>query len=209
MFILEKLKSIGFYIAVGLIAGLSWYGYYATKSAVENKKNAERHEENSEYYQRLLSGEKNNNTALRLTVEELENSNDSIIIEMRKIKGKKGGIGKTKPGDVISGGTIGIDTGVTISINNPKKFELDTVVKFNDMTESHIKIDSTGLTNKLNIKSGFYFEVGARLEYKNKRKNWLDRLVHLDYKKKAVPKYYYKFNNDIIKQDDLRVIVVE
>ena len=209
MFILEKIKSIASYIIVGLIAGLSWYGYYATKSAVENKKNAERQKENSEYYQRLLSGEKGNNTALRLTVEELENSNDSMIIEMRKIKGKKGGIGKARPGDVISGGTIGIDTGVTISIVNPKKFELDTVVKFNDMTESHIKIDSAGLTNRLNIKSGFYFEVGARLEYKNKRKNWLDRLVHLDYKKKAVPKYYYKFNNDIIKQDDLRVIVIE
>ena len=113
------------------------------------------------------------------------------------------------PGDVISVGTIWIDTGIRISIVNPKKFELDTVVKFNDMTESHIKIDSAGLTNRLNIKSGFYFEVGARLEYKNKRKNWLDRLAHLDYKKKAVPKYYYKFNNDIIKQDDLRVIVIE
>ena len=209
MFTLEKLKSIGFYVAVGLIAGLSWYGYYATKSAVENKKQAERQKENSEYYQKLLSGEKNNNTALRLTVEELENSNDSIIIEMRKIKGKNGGIGKTKPGDVISGGTIGVDTVTTISINNPKAFELDTVVKFNNMTESHIKIDSTGLTNRLKIKSGFYFEVGARLEYKNERKNWLDRLVHLDYKKKAVPKYYYKFNNDIIKQEDFRVIVVE
>ena len=68
MFILEKIKSIASYIIVGLIAGLSWYGYYATKSAVENKKNAERQKENSEYYQRLLSGEKGNNTALRLTV---------------------------------------------------------------------------------------------------------------------------------------------
>lgn len=207
--LINKIKSIGYYVAVISIVGLSWYGYYATKLAQDRLHEAERNKNNMEYYRDLYSGEKSKNNALILTVDELNNSYDSIIVEMRKIKGKKGGIGANKPGDIITGGTVSVDTGKTISIVNPKKFELDTTIVFNEMTESYIKIDSLGLTNKLKVKSGFYFEVGSRLEYKNDRKNWLDRLIHLDYKKKAVTKYFYKFNNDIIKQDDLRVIVVD
>lgn len=209
MSIIEKIKSIGYYFVVALIVGLSWYGYYATNLAEERLRESERNENNKEYYKSLYLKGKDNGNALQLRVDELENTNDSIIKEMLKIKGKKGGIGKSKPGDIVSGGTISVDTGKTISIVNPKKFELDTTIVFNNMTESRIKIDSIGLTNELKIKSGFYFEVGSRLVYKNERKNWFDRLIHLDYKKKAVTKYFYKFNNDVIKQDDLRVIVLD
>ena len=205
----SNIKNILSVAAIAAIIALSGYAYILKGVSEKNKADALRHESNSEFYQGQLSAEASKNIALRLTVEELENSKDSVLVEMNKLKKKKGGIGKSKPGDILIGSTGSIDVEGEIKIPNTAKFKLDTVIIFNRMTKSYIKIDSTSVKNRLDIDFGIFFNIGSRLAYKNERKNWFDRLMHLDYKKKAVIKYEYEFTNEAIKPSDIRVVVVE
>lgn len=206
---ISKVKIIIGVAAIALAMALSGYIYVLNSAINKYKWEAIKYEQNSKFYEDQFSKEQGRNIALQLTVDELADSKDSIIIEMNKFKRKYKAWKKDKPGDVniTAGATINVSD--TLPIENKDNFKLDTVVVFNDMTKSYIKIDSLGLQNSLDIGFKLDFVIGTRLEYKNERKNWLDRLVHLDYKRMSVVRYNYEFTNDAIKPKDIRVIVVD
>ena len=205
---ITRTKIIVYSILALSFISMSCYTYILDKNMNKYKIEAERQSSNVEFYEGKFSKEKEKNIALRLTIDELNNSKDSIINELAKFKKKKK-IKTEKPGDtyVHVGGDI--DVSDTSKIKNDVGFKLDTTIVFNEQTKSHIKIDSTGLVNSLDINFGMNFSINGVLVYKNKRKNWFDRLVHLDYKKKPEIKYNYEFTNDAIKPKDIRVVVLE
>ena len=205
---ITKTKIIAYSILVLSFISLSGYTYILNKNMNKYKSEAERQSNNVEFYEGKFSKEKEKNIALKLTIDELNNSKDSIVNELAKFKKKKK-IKTEKPGDTYIHVGGDIDTSDTIYIENEHGFKIDTTVVFNEQTKSHIKIDSTGLVNSLDIDFGMNFSINGDLVYKNERKNWFDRLVHLDYKKKPEIKYNYEFTNDAIKPKDIRVVVIE
>lgn len=195
-------------ILIVTILGLVLSNGLLFKKMQEYKFDSYMYMDNMRTYEMLDSVSRTENNALRLKLSDLRHSNDSLVVELIKTQ-KSLKRAENKPGDVlmISHSSIGkIDT---VFIENKPDFHLDTVVSFNEKTKSYIKIDSNRLINKLDIKFNTYFSVYPRREYLNKRKNFFCRLIHFDFKRTTRVKYDYSFDNDAIKPEDVRVIVIE
>ena len=202
-----KIKAVLFAVAMAALLSINAYIYYLNYNIEKYKSEVSIYKHNADFYEGQLSKAEEEKKVLQLSIKEIENSKDSAMKVIAKLRKENSINGKNKPGDLHVYGSGNVDIVKTIVIDNTKKIELDTVVVFNEKTKSHIKIDSTGLTNKLDIDFGIYFVIGERREYVNARKNWFDRFIHFDYKKETVIRYNYKFTNDAMKPEDVRVII--
>ena len=78
-------------------------------------------------------------------------------------------------------------------------------ILFNNLTKVHYNIDNDSIRIRLDIHNSQYLYIYKKREYKNK-KNFFQRLFTLDWKK--VTKYKYKIvnTNELIKEDEVRII---
>lgn len=195
-------------ILIIIAIALSSLNIFTFKKMQQYKADAYMYLDNMRTYETMDSISKTENTALRLKLSDLRHSNDSLVVELIKTQ-KSLKRAQNKPGDVLMLSHSSISKTDTVFIENNKDFKLDTVVSFNEKTRSYIKIDSNRLVNKLDIKFNTYFSVYPRREYLNKRKNFFCRLIHFDFKRTTRVKYDYSFDNEAIKPEGVRVIVIE
>lgn len=171
-----------------------------------NKKNKEidRLFNNVKAYEQLATENKKLNTVLQLTVNELNNSKDSLIQQVEqarkelKVKNKN-----LQQAQVIN--TVIRDT-VTKVITVDKNFNEE--LKINPLTTIKVTRTDSILTAKIDITNQQILFIEEKKEYKNKYKNGWIRFWHFDWKKIKIRKYQIFNSNPIIKITDTRIIEV-
>lgn len=155
------------------------------------------------YYQSLSDSTVQSNRILQLTIDDITNSNDSLIKEI-ELRRKQLNIKKKEVQQAtIQSQTINVDT--TIIVHNDD-FTID--IKPNELTSILISRKDSILSAKLEINNSQTIFITQKKEYKRKYKNWLTRLLHLDFKKINSRQYQIVNSNDLIKTKDVRIIEI-
>lgn len=206
MKIVASRKSL-FQAILSLCVGLLlWFGITTYKTNKKLSESLEMAQNNVEAYQELVNDSQQASNVLRLTVEQLQNSKDSVIQQLDSVRKEL----KIKPKQLRTAATqnqvinvIG-SKGVRGDILIKDTIYTDSI-KYNDLTKVYYTIGKDTVSIGLDIKNTQYLYVYKQREYKNK-KNFFKRLFTLDFKK--VDKYKYKIinTNDLLKSEDVRIV---
>ena len=191
------------WLSVGLLLLFSITTYKQNKKLSES---LEMSQNNVEAYQELYNDSQQASNVLKLTVEQLQNSKDSVIQKLDSVRKEL----KIKPKQVKTAAT---QTQV-INVIKSKGVKGDILVKdtiytdsiqYNPLTTVHYTIGKDTVSIGLNVENTQYLYIYTTKEYKNK-KNFIKRLFTLDFKK--IKKYKYKIvnTNDLLKNDDVRIV---
>lgn len=190
-------------LSVGLLLSFSINTYKQNKKLSES---LEQSQNNVEAYQELYNDSQQASSVLKLTIDQLQNSKDSVIQKLDSVRKEL----KLKPKQIKTAAT---QTQVINVIKN-KGVKGDILVKdtiytdsiqYNPLTTVHYTIGKDTVSIGLNVENTQYLYIYTTKEYKNK-KNFIKRLFTLDFKK--VKKYKYKIvnTNDLLKNDDVRIV---
>ncbi len=159
---------------------------------------------NIEYYQEQNDSIENNNKLLVLTINDLQFSKDSVIRQLYDTKKKLKIKDKQLKAAYNQKQEIKVDT--TIVVKEP---EFDKIIKPNALTSVRIiKKDST-LQTIIDIQNTQCLYLSCNRIYKRKYKNWFNRLLHFDFKKKNDYRYQIVNSNKLINITDTRLVKVE
>lgn len=159
---------------------------------------------NLEIYQGILQGEQDENRVLKLSIEDFKQSKDSLITELSKTKDQLK-IKDKKLKEVIGMSTVLTDTLIkTIPVDRDFSVELQS----NPLTTIKINRADTVLTCIPEIYNHQDLFITEDKVYRNKYKNWFQRLIHFDFKKDKVETYKIINSNDLIRVLDTRVIKI-
>ena len=191
------------WLSVGLLLLFSITTYKQNKKLSES---LEMSQNNVEAYQELYNDSQQASNVLKLTVEQLQNSKDSVIQKLDSVRKEL----KIKPKQVKTAAT---QTQV-INVIKSKGVKGDILVKdtiytdsiqYNPLTTVHYTIGKDTVSIGLNVENTQYLYIYTTKEYKNK-KNFIKRLFTLDFKKLKKYKYNIVNTNDILKNDDVRIV---
>ena len=165
---------------------------------------------NIEAYQGSLNGSQQANNVLRLTVDDLQTQNDILVHKLDSVRQKL----KIKPKNLHTAATQTQVINVSQSgqlpdsiINTIKDSIHNDSIKFNDLTTVYYQLNKDSITIGLDIRNTQYLYVFKDRHYKNK-KNFIQRLFTLDFKKVNTYKYSIINTNDLIDTDSVRVVEI-
>ncbi len=175
----------------------------------QNKKlsqSLETAQNNIEAYQGLLSDSQQASNVLKLTVEQLQNSNDSVLHKLDSVRNEL----KIKPKQLHTAATqtqvlnvIG-SKGVGGNIIVKDSIYTDSIL-YNPLTKVKYTIGNDTVNIAIDLQNEQYLYVYTKREYKNK-KNFFKRLFTLDFKKVTKYKYNIVNTNDLLKSKDVRIV---
>lgn len=175
----------------------------------QNKKlsqNLETAQNNIEAYQGLLSDSQQASNVLKLTVEQLQNSKDSVLHKLDSVRKEL----KIKPKQIHTAATqtqvlnvIG-SKGVGGNIIVKDSIYTDSIL-YNPLTKVKYTIGNDTVNISIDLRNEQYLYVYTKREYKNK-KNFFKRLFTLDFKKVTKYKYNIVNTNDLLKSKDVRIV---
>ena len=175
----------------------------------QNKKlsqSLETAQNNIEAYQGLLSDSQQASNVLKLTVEQLQNSNDSVLHKLDSVRNEL----KIKPKQLHTAATqtqvlnvIG-SKGVGGNIIVKNSIYTDSIL-YNPLTKVKYTIGNDTVNIAIDLQNEQYLYVYTKREYKNK-KNFFKRLFTLDFKKVTKYKYNIVNTNDLLKSKDVRIV---
>ena len=175
----------------------------------QNKKlsqSLETAQNNIEAYQGLLSDSQQASNVLKLTVEQLQNSNDSVLHKLDSVRNEL----KIKPKQLHTAATqtqvlnvIG-SKGVGGNIIVKDSIYTDSIL-YNPLTKVKYTIGNDTVNIAIDLRNEQYLYVYTKREYKNK-KNFFKRLFTLDFKKVTKYKYNIVNTNDLLKSKDVRIV---
>lgn len=188
---------------------LSW-GIILHKQNKMLSESLERAQNNIEAYQGSLQGSQQANNVLQLTVDELQNQNDILVQRIDSVRDKL----KIKPKQLHTAATqtqvinVNYSNEIKDSAITVKDSIYSDILKLNDLTTITYTITKDSINVGLDIANTQYLYVFTDRHYKNK-KNFLQRLFTLDFKKVNSYRYQIINTNDIIKTDSVRVIEIK
>lgn len=183
---------------------------------LKNKLIAKDHElgiamNNYEAYQGILNNQIEKNRVLKLNMEQMQTSQDSLLVKLedsrKKLKIKDKGLKQAQA--------------VSVSLQDSAKSILKTdstrseivnfrqELKLNELTKVIVDKKDSLLTVKLDIRTDILLWVHSKKQYRNHYKTIFGRLIHFDFKKDVVNTYTVESTNDLIKIKDVRVIDLE
>lgn len=154
-------------------------------------------------YENLVSQSKDNNRVLQLTIDDFRQSNDSLIQEIHKTKDLLK-IKDKQLTQALSATTLLTDTITKVIPAKEKDFSVE--LKPNQLTTIKIsRVDSilTCIPEIYNRQDLFVYK---KKVWRNRRKNWFQRLIHFDFKKDLIENYQIINTNELIQVVDTRVI---
>lgn len=157
---------------------------------------------NIEYYQNALTNSKEENRVLQLDINDFKSSNDSLINELNKTKDQLN-IKDSELKSVSRISTILTDT-ITDTITVDRDFYVE--LKSNELTTIKINRKEGQITCIPEIYNHQDLFIIEEKVYRNKYKNWFQRLIHFDFKKDKVENYKIINSNNCIRVLDTRVI---
>lgn len=209
--LLLKNKMIVFKAVCGLsVAFLICSGIFLHR---QNKMLSERLETaytNIEAYQDIVSGNTQNNAVLKLTVDQLKHSNDSLIQQLDSVISQN----KIKKSSINTAAT---QTQI-VYVNKSKGVQGDLIevlkdstytdsIQYNDLTTVYYTIGKDTVDVTIDLQNTQYLITHKSREWKNKKK-FFKRLTTLDFKKVWRYKYDIINTNDLIKTSDVRIVEI-
>ena len=190
-------------VAVGLVSLLIATVLFQNRQL--NKKNAEinRITNNIRAYEEIASNKEAHNRVLQLTINELNNSKDSLIQQINQVKKDN----KVKDKNLTNVSVINTEIKDSVrTIIKHKLIDFDEELKINPLTTIIVSRKDSILKATLDIKNQQILFVEEKKEYKNKYRNGFIRFLHFDWKRIRTKKYQIVNSNPIIKVTDTRVI---
>ena len=188
-------------IAVIVISILTAILFYQHDQLQKKNLEIDRVTNNYEFYMKQTAESIQQNQVLQLTLNEYKETKDSLIQKIKatqkklKIKEKELSQMQIQEQEIVH------DTTVVVKSND---FEVE--IKPNILTSIIISIKDTLLKHHLNIRNSQTVFVGQKKTYKRQYKNWFQRLLHFDFKKKTIYKYQIDNSNKLIKIENTRIV---
>lgn len=176
---------------------------FVLSSQLKNKnEEINRLSNNIQAYEQIVSSKEENNRVLQLTINELNNSKDSLIQQVNEVKKELKVKDKNlKQVQVIN--TVIKDT-ITKVITRDRDFS--ETLKLNPLTTIKVNRTDSILTAKIDIQNQQILFVEEKKVYKNKYKNGWVRFWHFDWKKIRIRQYQIENSNPLIKVTDTRIV---
>lgn len=188
-------------IAVIVITILTAILFYQHDQLQKKNLEIDRVTNNYEFYMKQTAESIQQNQVLQLTLNEYKETKDSLIQKIKatqkKLKIKEKELSQVQ----IQEQEIVHDTTVVVKSND---FEVE--IKPNSLTSIIISRKDTLLKHHLDIRNSQTVFVGQKKTYKRKYKNWFQRLLHFDFKKKTIYKYQIDNSNKLIKIENTRIV---
>ena len=193
---------------------VSFVGFLLSTCLILSKKNKSLSESleiantNIEAYQDIVNESWQASNVLRLDMKKLSEQKDSILQELDKVRKER----NIKAKNV----TVAATQKQVVNVNNTKEVRGDIIqlikdtvytdsMYYNDLTKVYYNIGKDSVSIALDFKNTQYLYVYKQRQYKNK-KNFLQRLFTLDWKKISVYKYDIVNTNPLIGTEDVRVV---
>lgn len=205
-YLLKNRKTL-FKVISGLCVGLLLcWGITLHNQNKKLSQSLETAQNNIEAYQGLLSDSQQASNVLKLTVEQLQNSKDSVLHKLDSVRKEL----KIKPKQIHTAATqtqvlnvIG-SKGVGGNIIVKDSIYTDSIL-YNPLTKVKYTIGNDTVNIAIDLRNEQYLYVYTKREYKNK-KNFFKRLFTLDFKKVTKYKYNIVNTNDLLKSKDVRIV---
>lgn len=196
-----KIKLI---IISAFIALLSVCGYQHNKiSKLDNELGLAI--SNGRYYESLVSNTKEKNRVLQLTIDQLNNTSDSLLQQVKTAQKEL----KIKDQNLKQAQVINTEMKDTTKVEIvTKEVDFTQELKLNSLTTITVSRKDSILTTILDLKNQQILFVEEKKQYRNKYKNGWQRFWHFDWKKDKYYKYQIKNTNDLIKITDTRIVQV-
>ena len=188
-----------------IIAGLGLSNLYLNNKVQKLDNELGIAKNNARQYESLASKKEKDNRVLQLTVEDFRQSNDSLVQELAK-KSDSIKIKDKKLKQALSVSTVLTDTIVKVIPSKDKDFSV--VLKSNPLTTIKVsRVDSilTCIPEIYNSQDLFVYKEKV---WRNRRKNWFQRLIHFDFKKDEIERYQIINTNELIQVTETRVISI-
>lgn len=209
---LKNHKRLAIELFLGALVALSVsYGTIVHNKNVELSKSLETANNNIEAYQELVNDSRQASVVLKMDIAKLKDSKDSVLLKLDSVRNKN----KIKANKV----TFAATQNQTLLVTKGKgvQGDLTSILKdtiytdslqYNDQTKVYYSIGKDSVDMTIDLKNTQYLYTYKTREYKNK-KNFFQRLFTFDWKK--VDKYNYKIvnSNDLIKEEDIRIVEQE
>lgn len=159
----------------------------------------------SKFYESLTDKYGTENRVLRFTINDLQNSNDSILQYAKKVQKEL----KVKDQNLKQVQVINTEMKDTTSVRIiTKDVDFTQKLKLNSLTTITVSRKDSILTTVLDLRNQQILFVEEKKEYRTKYKNGWQRFWHFDYKKDKINRYQIKNTNDLIKVTDTRIVQV-
>ena len=191
-------------VTIGIISLLTVTIFVLGGQLKDKQNEIDRLSNNIQAYEELVTNKEQTNTVLQLTINELNNSKDSLIQEIQQTKKKLNVKNKNLvQAQVIN--TVIKDT-VTKVITVDRNF--NETLKINPLTTIKVSRTDSILTAKIDIQNQQILFIEEKKVYKNRYKNGWIRFWHFDWKKIRVRKYQIENSNPLIRVLDTRIVEI-
>lgn len=192
-------------VAVGLISLLIATIFIQHNQLQEKNAELNRATSNVRAYQDLVSNNQEHNRTLQLTIEELNCSNDSLLLQLKQTQKEL----KIKDKNLTDASVINTEIKDSVkTVIKKEAIDFEEELKLNPLTTIIVSRKDSILTAKIDIKNQQTIFITENKEYKNTYKNWLVRFFHFDFKKIYIKNYQIVNSNPLIKVTDTRVIEI-
>lgn len=195
-----KALTISF-ICILMVGVFFMYGQLQKKDAA-----IARMSNNNSYYESLLGNKDQANRTLQLTINDLQQSNDSVVQRLNETKKKL----NIKDKNLVQAQVIKTEIkDTTHVVIKTKDINFSEELKLNSLTTIIISRKDSILTAILDLKNEQTLFIEDKKEYRNKYNTWLSRFFHFDFKKDRIRRYTIDNSNILIKVTDTRIIEIK
>lgn len=191
-------------VTIGIISLLTVAIFILGSQLSKKNKEIDRLFNNIKAYEQLATENKKLNTVLQLTVNELNNSKDSLIQQVEQVRKELKVKNKNLQQAQVINTVIRDTVTKVITVNR----DFDEELKINPLTTIKVTRTDSILTAKIDITNQQILFIEEKKEYKNKYKNGWIRFWHFDWKKIKTRKYQIINSNPIIKVTNTRIIEI-
>lgn len=193
-------------VAVGLISLLIATIFVQHNQLQKKDTEINRITSNVRTYQDIVSNNQNNNRTLQLTIEELNHSNDSLLLQLKQTQKEL----KIKDKNLTNANVINTEIKDSVkTVIKKEAIDFKEELKLNPLTTIIVERKDSILTAKIDLKNQQTIFVEEKKEYLNQYKNGFIRFLHFDWKRIRTRKYTIKNSNPIIKVINTRVVEIK
>lgn len=191
-------------VAVIIISVLTAIVFLQHNQIEKKNKQIDKVTNNYLFYQEQYDCKDKETRLLKLNINEFKETSDSLIQHLNTVKKELKIKDKQLKQAQMQNQEIKLDTTIIV-----KDDDFIKEIKPNDLTSLIIIKKDSILTAKLNIINEQSLFISSKREYKNVYRNWFQRLIHFDYKKRNIYKYQIHNSNPIIKITKSRLIEID
>lgn len=192
-------------VAVGLISLLIATIFIQHNQLQEKNAELNRATSNVRAYQDLVSNNQERNRTLQLTIEELNHSNDSLLLQLKQTQKEL----KIKDKNLTNASVINTEIKDSVkTVIKKEAIDFEEELKLNPLTTIIVRRKDSILTAKIDLKNQQTILIYKKKEYKNLYRNGWVRFWHFDWRRIETKEYQIVNTNPLIKVTGTRIVEV-